>query len=62
MLNSRSSMYFQAVQGDSAVEAGIKLLPMLISVVISSMLSGGLTCWRSYFSKFLSVSPAYWLI
>ncbi|KAK4194569.1 putative MFS toxin efflux pump [Triangularia verruculosa] len=34
------SLYFQAVQGNNAVEAGIKLLPFLIAMVISSILSG----------------------
>ncbi|KAK0726270.1 major facilitator superfamily domain-containing protein [Apiosordaria backusii] len=34
------SLYFQSVQGNNAVEAGIKLLPFLIAMVISSILSG----------------------
>ncbi|ORY62566.1 major facilitator superfamily domain-containing protein [Pseudomassariella vexata] len=34
------SLYFQAIQGDSAVTAGIKLLPFLLAAVISSILSG----------------------
>ncbi|KAK4172798.1 putative MFS toxin efflux pump [Triangularia setosa] len=34
------SLYFQAVQGNNAVEAGIKLLAFLIAMVISSVLSG----------------------
>lgn len=36
------SLYFQAIQGDDAVEAGVKILPLLISTVLSSVLSGGL--------------------
>lgn len=36
------SLYFQAIQGDSAVEAGIKILPLLISTVLTSVLTGGL--------------------
>ncbi|KAI3395209.1 hypothetical protein diail_1635 [Diaporthe ilicicola] len=36
------SLYFQAIQGDTAVEAGIKILPLLISTVLTSVLSGGL--------------------
>jgi hypothetical protein len=36
------SLYFQAIQGDDAVEAGVKILPLLISTVLTSILSGGL--------------------
>ena len=36
------SLYFQAVQEDSAVHAGIKLLPLLLSFVLMSVVSGGL--------------------
>ncbi|KHE85200.1 MFS general substrate transporter [Neurospora crassa] len=36
------ALYFQAVKGDSAIEAGIKLLPYLISFVLASMASGAL--------------------
>lgn len=36
------SLYFQAIQGDNAVEAGIKILPLLISTVLTSVLSGAL--------------------
>ncbi|KAH7312381.1 MFS toxin efflux pump [Stachybotrys elegans] len=34
------SLYFQAIQGDSAVQAGIKILPLLLSTVLVSILSG----------------------
>lgn len=36
------SLYFQAIQGDDAVEAGVKILPLLISTVLTSVLSGAL--------------------
>lgn len=36
------SVYFQAVRGDSAVGAGLKLLPLLMSCVLTSILSGAL--------------------
>ncbi|KAL1850220.1 hypothetical protein VTK73DRAFT_9703 [Phialemonium thermophilum] len=39
--------------GDSAVKAGIKLLPLLISVVITSILSGGLTTAIGYYNPFV---------
>ncbi|SPO04932.1 related to aflatoxin efflux pump AFLT [Cephalotrichum gorgonifer] len=44
------SLYFQAIKGDSAVQAGIKLIPLLLAVVISSMLSGGLITYIGYYN------------
>ncbi|PKS11468.1 hypothetical protein jhhlp_003232 [Lomentospora prolificans] len=44
------SLYFQAIKGDSAVQAGIKLIPLLLSVVISSMLGGGLITYIGYYN------------
>ncbi|EGX90890.1 MFS toxin efflux pump (AflT) [Cordyceps militaris CM01] len=36
------SLYFQAVQGVSAIQAGIKILPLLLATVICSVASGAL--------------------
>ncbi|KAH6618014.1 major facilitator superfamily domain-containing protein [Chaetomium sp. MPI-SDFR-AT-0129] len=47
------SLYFQAIQGDTAVQAGIKLLPLLISVVITSVASGGLITAVGYYNPFV---------
>ncbi|EGS19608.1 uncharacterized protein CTHT_0040870 [Thermochaetoides thermophila DSM 1495] len=47
------SLYFQAIKGDSAVEAGLKLLPMLISVVITSVSTGGLITLVGYYNPFV---------
>ncbi|KAK3350008.1 major facilitator superfamily domain-containing protein [Lasiosphaeria hispida] len=47
------SLYFQAIQGDSAVQAGIKLLPLLISVVITSVATGGLISVVGYYNPFV---------
>ncbi|KAK3937861.1 major facilitator superfamily domain-containing protein [Diplogelasinospora grovesii] len=47
------SLYFQAIQGDSAVQAGIKLLPLLISVVVTSVLTGGLITVVGYYNPFI---------
>ncbi|KAK5662036.1 hypothetical protein OQA88_10148 [Cercophora sp. LCS_1] len=47
------SLYFQAIQGDSAVQAGIKLLPLLISVVITSVGTGGLITVVGYYNPFI---------
>ncbi|KAH6842994.1 major facilitator superfamily domain-containing protein [Chaetomium sp. MPI-CAGE-AT-0009] len=47
------SLYFQAIQGDTAVQAGIKLLPMLIAVVITSVGAGGLITAVGYYNPFV---------
>ncbi|KAK4232497.1 putative transporter [Podospora fimiseda] len=47
------ALYFQAIQGDTAVEAGIKLLPMLIAVVITSVSTGGLITVVGYYNPFI---------
>lgn len=44
------SVYFQAIQGDSAVQAGIKLLPLLLSTVLTSVLSGVLITAIGYYN------------
>ncbi|KAI1319742.1 major facilitator superfamily domain-containing protein [Xylariaceae sp. FL0255] len=49
------SLYFQAIQGVSAIEAGIKLLPLLIAVVISSGSSGGIISATGYYNPVLLV-------
>ncbi|KAI2784276.1 MFS general substrate transporter [Daldinia loculata] len=51
-------LYFQAIQGDSAVRAGIKLLPLLISVVVSSIISGALITATGYYNPFILVGIA----
>ncbi|TLS29850.1 hypothetical protein PpBr36_00811 [Pyricularia pennisetigena] len=45
-----TSIYFQAIFGDRAVDAGLKLLPVLISSVISSIVSGGATSAIGYYN------------
>ncbi|KFH46342.1 putative HC-toxin efflux carrier-like protein [Hapsidospora chrysogenum ATCC 11550] len=44
------SLYFQAIQGVSAVQAGIKILPLLLSTVFMSIISGGLISAIGYYS------------
>lgn len=44
------SLYFQAIQGDTAVQAGIKLLPLLLATVLTSVLSGGLITAIGYYN------------
>jgi MFS family permease len=45
-----TALYFQAIQGVSAVEAGIKILPLLLATVVMSVLSGGLISALGYYS------------
>ncbi|KAI0839761.1 MFS general substrate transporter [Hypoxylon sp. FL0890] len=45
--------YFQAIQGDIAVEAGIKLLPLLICLIISSIVSGALITATGSYNPFI---------
>jgi MFS family permease len=46
-------VWFQAIKGVSAVESGIHLLPMMISVVIMSIATGILTSKVGYYTPFL---------
>jgi MFS family permease len=46
-------LYFQAINGDSAVQAGIKTLPLLIATVTTSILSGGLVSVVGYYNPFV---------
>ncbi|KAK7739841.1 hypothetical protein SLS53_005432 [Cytospora paraplurivora] len=52
------ALYFQAVQGASAVQAGIRLLPMLLSSVLSAMVSGGLISAFGYYNPLVLVETA----
>ncbi|KAG9235862.1 MFS multidrug transporter-like protein [Amylocarpus encephaloides] len=43
------AIYFQSVKGSSATKAGIQLLPLLISTVLSSIITGGLITVIGYY-------------
>lgn len=43
------AIYFQSVKGSSATKAGIQLLPLLISTVLSSIATGGLITAIGYY-------------
>jgi len=47
------ALYFQAIQGDTAVQAGIKILPLMIAVVITSVACGGLISAVGYLNPFV---------
>lgn len=44
------SLYFQAIQDVSAVQAGIKILPLMLSTVIISIVTGGIISAVGYYS------------
>ncbi|CAD6439775.1 c662d074-d5a0-45db-a8c8-0f2c53d46d6c [Sclerotinia trifoliorum] len=44
------AIYFQSVKGSSATRAGIELLPLLISTVLSSIVTGGLITAIGYYT------------
>ncbi|KAJ6570110.1 major facilitator superfamily domain-containing protein [Mycena vulgaris] len=52
-------IWFQAVKGVSAVKSGIDNLPMILSLVIGSLFSGGLITAFGYYTPFLIVSTVF---
>lgn len=46
-------LWFQAVKGSTAVRSGIMNLPLLISVVVVSLLAGGLVTALGYYTPFM---------
>ena len=46
-------IWFQAVQGVSAVNSGIRNLPLLLAVVVTSIISGGLITTFGYYTPFM---------
>ena len=46
-------VWFEAVEGTSAVEAGIRLLPLVLSMVLGSIIGGSLTSAVGYYTPFL---------
>ncbi|PYI09932.1 MFS general substrate transporter [Aspergillus sclerotiicarbonarius CBS 121057] len=46
-------IWFQSVKGNSAVESGIHLLPLVIAMVVSSIISGVGTTQVGYYTPFL---------
>jgi MFS family permease len=51
-------LYFQAVQGSSAVQAGIKSMPFLIAMVISTMSNGVAITMIGYYNPVILVKTA----
>lgn len=49
-------LYFQSVKGTSATDSGIRILPLMLATVISSVVFGGLVTAVGYYTPFLIVS------
>jgi len=50
--------WFQAIQGVDAFESGIRTLPLIISLLVASIISGGLTSKIGYYTPFLILSAS----
>lgn len=46
-------IWFQAIEDVSAVDSGIRLLPLVLSMVVASIASGGLTARVGYYTPFM---------
>ncbi|KAJ7282336.1 major facilitator superfamily transporter [Mycena rebaudengoi] len=49
-------IWFQAIKGVSAVQSGIRNLPMILSLVLSSIVAGGIITATGYFTPFFYIS------
>lgn len=56
------AIYFQSVKGSSATHAGIQLLPLLMSVVLSSVVTGGLITVIGYYTPPMIICMAMFSI
>lgn len=52
-------IYFQAIDGASAVNSGIRLLPMVIPIVIASILTGQLISRIGYYTPFMLIGIVF---
>lgn len=46
-------LWFQAIQGVSATESGIRNLPLILAVTVFSITAGGFTTWLGYYTPFI---------
>ncbi|KAI1261741.1 putative MFS aflatoxin efflux pump [Xylariaceae sp. FL1019] len=51
-------IWFQAIQGVSAVNSGVRLLPMTLATIISSLIAGALASVIGYYTPFLLLGSA----
>ncbi|KAI5850055.1 major facilitator superfamily domain-containing protein [Tricharina praecox] len=48
-------IWFQAIQGVTATQSGIRNLPLVLGVTIFAIVSGGLTTWLGYYVPFVYI-------
>jgi hypothetical protein len=46
-------VWFQAIEGVTAIESGIRVLPLIIALVLSSIIAGGTVSALGYYTPFL---------
>jgi EmrB/QacA subfamily drug resistance transporter len=51
-------LWFQAIKGVSAMQSGINTIPLVLSVVVGSIMSGGLTQKIGYYTPFMIVGSS----
>jgi hypothetical protein len=51
-------IYFQAIKGSTPTKSGLQLLPLMLSVVILSFVSGGIVTMWGYYTPLLIVGSA----
>ncbi|KAF7323823.1 DHA14-like major facilitator [Mycena kentingensis (nom. inval.)] len=56
ILNFYLPLWFQAIYGVSAVKSGIDNLPMILSVVVASLIAGGVITKIGYYAPFMILS------
>ena len=49
-------IWFQAVQGVSAVQSGVRSLPLILSMTVASLFSGGVVTYFGYYVPFMVFS------
>ena len=55
-------IYFQAIKGSTPSHSGLQLLPLMISVVIFSFITGGIVQWWGYYTPFIIIGAAIYTV
>jgi MFS family permease len=55
-------IYFQAIKGSTPSESGLQLLPLMLSVVLFSFITGGLVTWWGYYTPFIIIGAAIFTV
>ena len=55
-------IYFQAIKGSSPSQSGLQLLPLMLSLVVFSFVTGGLVTVLGYYTPFIIIGSAMFVI